>query len=93
MFGGVQSGIDCRRFPRSPHPLPLLFIFRTPTRAVSFPSHKCFENACYAGYMLVTKKMGRSRARTVYKGLYNWPNETIGKQHNTPSPNNKRGAD
>ena len=27
--------------------------------------------------MLVTKKMGRSRARTVYKGLYNWPNETM----------------
>ena len=21
------------------------------------------------------------RAHTVYKGLYNWPNETIGKQH------------
>ena len=21
------------------------------------------------------------RARTVYKGLYNWPKETLGKQH------------
>ena len=23
----------------------------------------------------------KGRARIVYKGLYNWPNETIGKQH------------
>ena len=29
---GKMSGIDCRRFLRSPHPLPLLFIFCTPSQ-------------------------------------------------------------
>ena len=33
-----------------------------------------YNNLPYAGF-------AEGRARTVYKGLYNWPNETIGKQH------------
>ena len=34
------SGIDCRHFLRSPHPLALLLIFCTPSHTVLFPSHK-----------------------------------------------------
>ena len=40
---GKMSGIDCRRFLRSAHPLPLPLIFRTPSRAISFPSCKVSE--------------------------------------------------
>ena len=40
---GKMSGIDCRRFLRSPHPLPLLLIFRTPSHAVPFPLRKFSE--------------------------------------------------
>ena len=29
----------------------------------------------------IVRSMNIGRAGTVYKGLYNWPNETIGKQH------------
>ena len=38
-----MSGIDRRRFLRSPHPLPLPLFFRTPLRTVSFPSCKFSE--------------------------------------------------
>ena len=41
---GKMSGIDCRRFFHSPHPLPLLLI----SLAASVPS-RVFRNACYAG--------------------------------------------
>ena len=34
------GGVGRKGFLRSPHPLPLLLIFRTPSRAVSFPSRK-----------------------------------------------------
>ena len=33
---GKMSGIDDRRFLPSPHPLPLLLMFRTPSQFVSF---------------------------------------------------------
>ena len=43
MSFGKMSGIDCRRFLLSPHPLLMFLIFCTLSRAVSFPSRKFLE--------------------------------------------------
>ena len=44
---GKMSRIDCRRFLRSSHPLPLLLILRTLSQFRSFSV--IFGNACYPG--------------------------------------------